>query len=158
MSMCVSIAQARTKFCPRKRGRTKWLLWHVHVRFDSAGSHKMQSPEKGSGNFPLHFPYSYVCSFALSYVCSFVLSYVCSSVLSYVSSFVPSYVCSSVLSCVSFFVLSYLLNQWYCTRRWQKFQNRQPIREVGCCESWMTGGSHWCIEKWLERPAIYLSI
>ena len=41
--------------------------------------------------------------------------------------------------------------------RWRKFHNRKPIGEVGCCESWMAERTHWWIERWLERRAIYLS-
>ena len=35
--------------------RTKCLLWHVHVHFDCAGSHKMLAP----GIWVLHFPYKF---------------------------------------------------------------------------------------------------
>ena len=46
--MCISTAQARTKSAARLwsaaflpvNSRIKWLLWHVHVRFDWAGSNK----------------------------------------------------------------------------------------------------------------------
>ena len=36
--------------------------------------------------------------------------------------------------------------------RWRKFQNRTPIGEAGCCESWMAERSHW----WIYL-SIYLS-
>ena len=36
--------------------------------------------------------------------------------------------------------------------------NRKPMGEVGCCESWMAERTHWWIERWFERRAIYLSI
>ena len=32
--------------------------------------------------------------------------------------------------------------QQYRTRRWRKFQNRKPIGEIGCCESWMAERNH----------------
>ena len=35
--------------------RTKCLLWHVHVHFDCAGSHKTMSPEVSPVVFPLNF-------------------------------------------------------------------------------------------------------
>ena len=37
-------------------------------------------------------------------------------------------------------------------------EDRKPIGEVGCCESWMAERTHWWIERWLECRAIYLSI
>ena len=40
--------------------------------------------------------------------------------------------------------------QWYRTRRWRKFQNRNPIGEVGCCESRMAERIHWWTQTWLE--------
>ena len=30
------------------------------------------------------------------------------------------------------------------------FEDRKPIGEVRCCESWMAEQTHWWIEKWLE--------
>ena len=51
MSMCISIAQARTKYAANFWGahfpincRAKWLLSGVHVHFDYAGSHKAVVP------------------------------------------------------------------------------------------------------------------
>ena len=32
------------------------------------------------------------------------------------------------------------------------FKNREPIGEVGCCESRMAERSHWWIERWLISP------
>ena len=37
------------------------------------------------------------------------------------------------------------------------FENRKPIGEVGCCESRMTGRSHWWTDKWLRSP-LFLSL
>ena len=34
---------------------TKYLLWHVHVHFDCAGSHKMLAPEVSAAIFPVNF-------------------------------------------------------------------------------------------------------
>jgi len=35
--------------------RTKCLLWHAHMHFDCAGSHKMLAAEVSSAIFPLNF-------------------------------------------------------------------------------------------------------
>ena len=40
--------------------------------------------------------------------------------------------------------------QYCCTRRWQKFQTRKPIGELGCCESRMAKRIHWWTARWLE--------
>ena len=37
------------------------------------------------------------------------------------------------------------------------FKNRNPIGEVGCCESRMAERSHWWIERWLMSP-LFLSL
>ena len=37
-------------------------------------------------------------------------------------------------------------------------EDRKPIGELGCCDSWMAERTHWWIERWLECRAICLSI
>ena len=96
MPMCVSTAQARASCSAAEYGvfvcgifpvifHTKWLLWHAHVRFACAGSHKTCASRSWNrcSSSVLSYVHFYI-SYVLSYVCSSCVFHMCAPLVNFI--------------------------------------------------------------------------